>query len=68
MSDSSIARLSVRDNIKRRVRILRQKNQVVKESNDPNFVSVPTPSTETIRGNQFLHCDTGPGTSSNTSY
>ena len=68
MSDPSIDRLLVCDNIKRRVRILRQKNQVVKEPNDPNFASVPTPLTETIRGNQFLRCDTGPDTSSNTSY
>ena len=66
MSVPSIARLSVRDNIKRRVRILRQKNQVVKEPNDPNFASVPTSLTETVRRNQFLRCDTGSGTSSNT--
>ena len=68
MSDPSIARLPVRDNIKRRVKILWQKNQVVKEPNDPNFASVSTPLTEIIRGNQFLRCDTGPGTLSNTSY
>ena len=68
MSDPAISRLPVRDYIKRRVRILRQKNQVVKELNDPNFASVPTPLTETIHGNQFLRCDTGPGTLSNTSY
>ena len=66
MLDPSIARLPVRDNIKRRVRILRQKNQVVKEPNDLNFASVPTPLTETIHGNQFLRCDTGSGTSTNT--
>ena len=68
MSDPSIARLPVRDNIKRRVKILQQKNQVVKEPNDPNFASVSIPLTETIRGNQFLLCDTGPGMSSNASY
>ena len=61
MLDSSIARLPILDNIKRRVRILRQKHQVVKEPNDPNFASVPTPLTETIHGSQFLRCDTGPG-------
>ena len=44
------------------------KNQVVKEPNDPNFAPVPTLLTETIHENQFLRCDTGPGTSSNTSY
>ena len=68
MSDPSFARLPVRDNIKRRVRILRQNNQVAKEPNDPNFAFVPTPLIETIRGNQFLRCDTEPGTLSNTSY
>ena len=66
MSDPSIIHLPVHDNIKRQVRILRQKGQVVKESNNPNFASVPTPLTETICGNQFLRGDIGPGTSSNT--
>jgi FLYWCH zinc finger domain len=61
MSDPSIARLPVRENIKRRIRMLRQKNQVVKAPNDPNFSSVPTPLTTTLRNNQFLRCDTGPG-------
>ena len=68
MSDPSIACLPVRDNIKRRVRILQQKNQVVKDPNDPNFASIPIPLTETVRENQFLRCDTRPGTLSNTSY
>ncbi|CAF1250999.1 unnamed protein product [Adineta ricciae] len=61
MSDPSIARLPVRDNIKRRIRLLRQNNQMVKEPNDPNFASVPIPLTKTIRNDQFLRCDTGPG-------
>lgn len=61
MSDPSLARLPVRENIKRRIRMLRQKNQVVKAPNDPNFSSVPTSLNTTIRNNQFLRCDTGPG-------
>ncbi|CAF1407048.1 unnamed protein product [Adineta ricciae] len=61
MADPSIARLPVRDNIKRRIRLLRQNNQIVKEPNDPNFASVPIPLTKTIRNDQFLRCDTGPG-------
>ena len=69
MSDPSITHLPVYDNMKCRVRILRQKkNQVVKEPNDPNFASVSIPLTETIRGNQFVRYDTGPRTASNTSY
>jgi hypothetical protein len=67
LSDPAIARLPVRDNIKRRIRMLRQNNQVVKEPNDPNFPSVPIPLTKTLRKDQFLRCDTGPGMSSNTS-
>ena len=35
ISDPSLARLPVRDNIKRRIRMLRQNNQVVREPNDP---------------------------------
>ncbi|CAF3622430.1 unnamed protein product [Rotaria socialis] len=61
MFDPSIARLPVRDNIKRRIRMLRQNNRVVKEPNDPNFSSVPLSLTKTIRNDQFLRCDTGPG-------
>ena len=61
MSDPSIARLSVRDNIKRRIRILRQNNQLLKEPNDPKFPSVPLQLTKTIREETFLRCDPGPG-------
>ena len=61
LSDPSIARLSVRDNIKRRIRVLRQKNQLVKEPNDPKFASVPITLTKTLCGCPFLRCDTGPG-------
>ncbi|CAF0928710.1 unnamed protein product [Adineta ricciae] len=61
MSDSSIARLPVRENIKRRIRILRQNNQLVKEPNDPKFLSVPNELTLTHRKERFLCSDTGPG-------
>ena len=61
ISDPSIARLPVRDNIKRRIRMLRQNNQLVKEPNDPKFPSVPLLLTKTIRDETFLRCDTGPG-------
>ncbi|CAF1533811.1 unnamed protein product [Adineta ricciae] len=61
LSDPSLARLPIRDNLKRRVRMLRQKNQMVKEPNDPNFLSVPVKLTTTLRNDQFLRCDTGPG-------
>lgn len=60
LSDPSIACLLVRDNIKRRIRTLRQKNQLVKEPNDPKFVSVPMALIKTVRGCQFLRCDIGP--------
>ncbi|CAF2047910.1 unnamed protein product [Rotaria magnacalcarata] len=61
LSDPSLARLPVRDNIKRRIRMLRQKNQIVKEPNDPQFQSVPTQLTLNHRQEQFLQCDTCPG-------
>ncbi|CAF1526042.1 unnamed protein product [Adineta ricciae] len=61
MSDPSIARLPVRENIKRRIRILRQNNQLVKEPNDPKFLSVPNELTLTHRKERFLCSDTGPG-------
>ncbi|CAF2089247.1 unnamed protein product [Rotaria magnacalcarata] len=61
ISDPSIVRLPVRDNIKRRIRMLRHNNQVVKEANDPNFPSIPIQLTKTTRNDQFLRCDTGPG-------
>ena len=56
MSDPSIARLPVRENIKRRIRILRQNNQLVKE---PNELSL------THRKERFLCSDTGPGKTKN---
>lgn len=61
MSDPSLARLPPRDNLKRRIRMQRQINQMVKEPNDPNFSSVPVKLTKTLRDDQFLRCDTGPG-------
>ncbi|CAF4278630.1 unnamed protein product [Rotaria socialis] len=50
LSDPSIARLPLRDNIKRRIRILHQKNQLVKEPNDPKFAPVPIAFTKTVLG------------------
>ncbi|CAF2161520.1 unnamed protein product [Rotaria magnacalcarata] len=61
ISEPSIVRLPARDNIKRRIRMLRHNNQVVKDPNDPNFPSVPIQLTKTARKDQFLRCDTGPG-------
>ena len=61
LSDPSLACLPVRDNIKRRIRMLRQKNQVAKEPNDPQFQSVPAQLTINHRQETFLQCDTGPG-------
>ena len=61
LSDPSLARLSARDNIKRRIRMLCQSNQVVKEPNDPQFQSVPTQLTVNHRRENFLQRDTGPG-------
>jgi hypothetical protein len=62
MLDPSIARLPVRENIKRRIRMLRQNNQLVKEPSDPQFPSVPNELTLTHRKEIFLRSDTGPGT------
>ncbi|CAF3422303.1 unnamed protein product [Rotaria socialis] len=62
LSDPSIARLPLRDNIKRRIRILHQKNQLVKEPNDPKFAPVPIAFTKTVLGYLFLRYDTGSGT------
>ena len=61
LSDPLLARLPVRDNIKRRIRMLRENNQIVKEPSNPQFQSVPTQLTLNHRQEQFLHCDTGPG-------
>ena len=61
LSDPSLALLPVRGKIKRRIRMLRQNNQIVKEPNDPQFQSVPTHLTLNHRQEQFLQCDTGPG-------
>ncbi|CAM4890946.1 unnamed protein product [Rotaria socialis] len=54
LSDPSLARLPVRDNIKRRIRMLRQNNQIIKKPNDPQFQSVPTQLTFNYRQEQFL--------------
>ena len=61
LSDPSLARLPVRDNIKRRIRMLRQNNQAAKEPNDPQFQFVPAQLTVNHRQEKFLQCNTGPG-------
>jgi len=61
LSDPALARLPTRDNIKRRIRKLRQENAITQAPNDPNFTTVPAQLTKTIREDQFLRCDTGPG-------
>ena len=61
LSDPSLARLPVRDNIRWRIRMLRQNNQVVNEPNNPQFQSIPTQLTLNHRQKQFLQCDTDPG-------
>ncbi|CAF1495944.1 unnamed protein product [Didymodactylos carnosus] len=58
MSDE--ARLPSHDNIKRRIRMLRQDKKLPSALNDPNFSNVPTALTVTSRGDKFLRCDTGP--------
>ncbi|CAF4353068.1 unnamed protein product [Rotaria sp. Silwood2] len=60
MTDQGISRLSSRDNIKRRIRMLRQSKHVIVAPNDPSFESIPTSLTKTVRLDQFLWCDTGP--------
>ncbi|CAF4586963.1 unnamed protein product [Rotaria sp. Silwood2] len=61
LSDQRIARLPIRDNIKRRIRMVRQNKNIVNAPNDPNFTSIPTSLTKTVRDDMFLRCDTGPG-------
>lgn len=63
LSDHGIARLPSRDNIKRRIRMIRQNENVINPPNDPNFISVPTSLTKTVHNDLFLRCDTGPGMS-----
>jgi len=67
LSDQGIARLPTRDNIKRRIRMIRQNKNIINAPNDPNFTSIPTSLTKTVREDTFLHCDTGPGMSFNVS-
>lgn len=62
MSDPALARLPVRDNIKRRIRMVRQNNDLVSEPKDLQFASVPPQLTQTHREELFLRSDTGPGT------
>jgi hypothetical protein len=65
VSDPSLARLPIRDNIKWRIPMIRQNKQVVKEPCDLNFPSVPSALTTNHRQEMFLQCDTGPGERSN---
>ncbi|CAF1347396.1 unnamed protein product [Rotaria sordida] len=60
MTDQAIACLPACDNVKRRIRMLRQNKHVIATPNDLNFESIPTSLTKTIRLDQFLRCDTGP--------
>ncbi|CAF3659895.1 unnamed protein product [Rotaria socialis] len=61
LSDQGIARLPIRDNIKRRIRMVRKNKNIVNAPNDPNFTTIPTSLTKTVRDDMFLRCDTGPG-------
>ncbi|CAF0959112.1 unnamed protein product [Didymodactylos carnosus] len=61
MSDEALARLPSRDNIKRRIRMLRQDKKLPSSPNDPNFPNVPTALTVTSCGDKFLRSDTGSG-------
>ncbi|CAF4485250.1 unnamed protein product, partial [Rotaria sp. Silwood2] len=59
LSDPALARLPTRDNIKRRIKKLRQEKDIIQAPNDLNFPVVPVQLTKTFRQNQFLRCDTG---------
>ncbi|CAF1509673.1 unnamed protein product [Rotaria sordida] len=61
MSDQAVSRLPIRDNIKRRIRKIRSKNDYTAVPNDPNFLSIPSALCKTQRNSQFLRSDTGPG-------
>ena len=61
LSDPALTRLPSRDNIKRRIRKLRQGKDISQTPNDPNFPALPVQLTKTIRHDQFLRCDIGPG-------
>ena len=61
LSDPALTRLPSRDNIKRRIRKLRQRKDIAQAPNDSNFPAVPVQLTKTIHHDQFLRCDTGPG-------
>lgn len=62
LPDPALARLPSRDHIKRRIRKLRQTKDIVQAPNDPNFPAVPIEFTRNHCHQQFLRCDTGPGT------
>ncbi|CAF3516011.1 unnamed protein product, partial [Rotaria sp. Silwood2] len=59
MSDQAVSRLPIRDNVKRRIRKIRSKNDYTAVPNDPNFVSIPVALGKTKRDSQFLRSDTG---------
>ena len=54
-----LTHLPSRDNVKGRIRQLRQRKDIAQASNDPNFPAVPAQLTKAIRQDQFLHCETG---------
>ena len=61
LSDPVLTRLPSLNNIKRRIRKLRQGKNIAQAPNDLNFPVVPVQLTKTIRHDQFLRCDTVPG-------
>ena len=60
LSDPALTRLLLRDNIKRRIRQLRQRKDIAQAPNDLNFSAVAVQLAKTIRHDQFLRCNTGP--------
>ena len=62
VSAQAIARLLVRDHIKRRIRMVRENKNAahVQSPSDPNFISTPIPLTKTVHDDKFLRCDTRP--------
>ncbi|CAM4799007.1 unnamed protein product [Rotaria magnacalcarata] len=61
LSDQGIARLPIRDNIKRRIRMVHKNKNIANAPYDPNFTTIPTSLTKTVRDDMFLRCDTEPG-------
>ena len=61
LSDPALTRLLSRDNMKRRIRKLRQGKDIAQAPNYSNFPAVRVQLTKTIRHDQFLRYDIGPG-------